>query len=87
MDDREIVMAVPQVREVEDILSKIEGVKSEVILYPRAGHGFGIRADLTNEQNSKQAASAGSRGVSRIPMRTASFHSCIKLDRRNQIAK
>jgi hypothetical protein len=49
-------MAVPQDRKVEDILSKIEGVKSEVILYPGAGHGFGIRADPTNEQQSKQAA-------------------------------
>ena len=48
--DKDKVLSMPKLEEVKRILERKEDVKSEVVLYPGAGHGFGVRADPGNEK-------------------------------------
>lgn len=61
--DKDFAMSIQQVREMEGALKKIDGLKSEVVVYPGAGHGFSIRADLANEKQAEQAAEAEDQAV------------------------
>lgn len=56
--DKDFVMPMSQVKETEGELKKISGVHTEIVVYPGAGHGFSVRADMGNEKQSEQAKQA-----------------------------
>jgi dienelactone hydrolase len=56
--DKDFVMPLPKVEEMTRVLETLDGVDTEVRVYPGAGHGFCVRAGLMDqevEQHSKDA--------------------------------
>ena len=61
--DKDMVMSMAQVKQTQDVLKGMENVKSEVVVYPGAGHGFSVRAELGNEKLLEQAAKAEAQAI------------------------
>lgn len=61
--DKDSVMSIAQVKQTQDVLKGMGDVKSEVVVYPGAGHGFSVRAELANEKLVEQAASAEAQAI------------------------
>lgn len=61
--DRDFVMSLQQAQEAEAVLRRQPEVKSEVVIYPGAGHGFAVRADLGNEKVTQQALDAEDQAI------------------------
>lgn len=55
--DEDPVLSMKQVTILEGVLKKLD-VKTELVVYPGGGHGFGVRADPNNKQQAKHAAEA-----------------------------
>lgn len=61
--DNDKVLPLKQAHEIEAALKVISGLKSELVYYPGAGHGFAVRADPGNEKQSQQAKVAENQAV------------------------
>ena len=47
--DNDVVLPMAGVEKIKKIFEGIQDVETEVKIYPGAGHGFAVRADLTQE--------------------------------------
>ena len=58
--DEDAVMALKQVKEAKGILEGMQGVETEVVVFPGARHGFSIRASRSkpDSKETKQAREA-----------------------------
>lgn len=56
--DRDVVMTIDMTRQVQDIFNSREDLSNELVVYPGAGHGLGVRADPNNEKQTERAAQA-----------------------------
>lgn len=54
--EKDIAVAAEQGREIEATLRTMQGVKSEVVIYEGAGHGFAVRADTVKNEKVRQHA-------------------------------
>lgn len=62
--DKDMALSIEKVEQVKAILEKLEGVDSEVVVYPGAGHGFSVRADTeNNKEQAKQAEDAEKQAI------------------------
>jgi len=51
--DKDMAVKFDEVKKAKEMVEKIEGVDTEVVIYPGAGHGFGVRADIGNKEVEK----------------------------------
>jgi len=57
------VLSMDQIRQVEGIFKKLDGVSHEVVTYPGASHGFSVRADPTKVSEDKHADEAALQAI------------------------
>lgn len=56
--NRDIMLPPAKMRHVEEIWEELDGVETEIVGYPGAGHGFSVRADPLNAHQEKQSREA-----------------------------
>ena len=60
--DKDNWLTPEQTRETEKTLKRlegeVEGMRSEVVVYPSAGHGFSVRIDMKNPKQVEQSVQA-----------------------------
>ena len=61
--DDDPVMTMPKIKQTQAALKQLEDVEFEIVVYPGAGHGFCVRADLDHEV-AKQAIDAEEQAIS-----------------------
>lgn len=61
--DNDFMMPVATVEKVGAIWERLEGVDTEITIYPGAGHGFSVRADPLNARQAEHSAAAETQAV------------------------
>jgi len=61
--DKDNVVGPAQVNRIKTILAEKKEIKSDVVVYPGAGHGFCVRADPLNKNVIQQAMDAEDQAI------------------------
>ena len=56
--DKDVVLPMAGVEKIKKIFESIQDVETEVKIYPGAGHGFAVRADLAPQEGSEAVKNA-----------------------------
>jgi dienelactone hydrolase len=61
--DKDFMLSPANVETIGEVWEKLNGVDTEITIYPGAGHGFSIRADPLNEKQIEQSVEAETQAV------------------------